>query len=303
MLLRRRVENVLVMFDGDAAGRKAARRAFPLLAKAGVASYIVTLPAGEDPDSVVRKDGAEGILKQFSEKVGLLDQIISDAAAECDGSLQDKARRIEDLKGYVNVLSSSMQMDLYRGRIADAFGVDRRSVARALGGTRLTEPPQPVRKEAAKPGNTEERELVGLIIDMPDLGERIAREQWIDLITSPSLKRVLERVAFLSERQEFVLSEVIEAAGDERTVAWLSERAMSCFYEKKEKAEQALSEIVDKLSKRNIKQQLRELDNQIRLASSQGDDMRVLELSRQRTDLQRMSLISVQKFDLDESSV
>ena len=304
LLLRRRVEKVLVMFDGDSAGRKAARRAFPLLAKAGLASYVITLPQGDDPDSMVRKGGAESILERFSAKVGLLDQIISDAATECDGSLQDKARRIEDLKTYISALSSNMEMDLYRGKIADAFGVDRRSVARALGGTRLSEPPSPPKNTGpAIPGTPEEREIVGLIIDMPEFGGRIYEAGLVEMVTSPSLRRVLERIAFLSERREFILSEAVAAAGDERTEVWLSGRAMHCFYEKKEKAEQAFAEIVDKLSKKNIKQQLRELDTKIRLASSEGDDMRVLELSRKRTDLQRNSLISVPKFDLDESPV
>jgi DNA primase len=304
LLLRRRVENAIVMFDGDEAGRKAARRAFPLLAKAGIASYVVTLPPGEDPDSMVRKGGTEGILERFTQKVGLLDQIISDAAAECDGSLQDKARRIENLGAYVGALFSSMQMDLYRGRIADAFGVDRRAVARALGGGKLTEPTPATKGDGPpKPGTSEEREIVGLIIDMPEFGNRIAVTGLTHLVRSPSLTRVLERIAFLTERKEFALTEIIDAAGDERTAAWLSQRAMSCFYEKKEKAEQAFAEIVDKLSKKNIKQQLRELDHKIRLASAEGDDTRVFELSRQRTDLQRNSLISVPKFDLDESPV
>jgi DNA primase len=303
LLLRRRVENVLVMFDGDDAGRKAARRAFPLLARAGIASYYISLPMGEDPDSVIRKGGAAGILERLSAKVGMLDQIVSDSAAGCDGSLQDKARRIEALKPYVSALSTPMQSDLYRGKIADAFGVDRRSVSRALGGARLTDPGPQGRPIREKPGTVEERALVGLIIDMPEFGARIEEARLTNLITSPSLKRVLERIAFLVKRQEFSLAEVTAAAGDERTATWISGRAMKSLYEKKEISERAFSEIVDKLTKRDIKQQLRELDNQIRLASSQGDDVRVLELSRKRTDLQRNSLMSVPKFDLDESSV
>jgi hypothetical protein len=59
-----------------------------------------------------------------------------------------------------------------------------------------------------------------------------------------------------------------------------------CLYDDKEKALRALDEIGSKLTRKPIKDQIKELDQQIRLASSNGDDTRVLELSRKKADLQ-----------------
>lgn len=54
-------DHVIFSFDGDAAGRKAAKRAMdlslPLLDDAQKVSFVF-LPEGEDPDSLVKKSGA-----------------------------------------------------------------------------------------------------------------------------------------------------------------------------------------------------------------------------------------------------
>lgn len=57
-LMRRFTENVTVLFDGDAAGIKAAIRGIDLVLKGGLNVRIVLLPDGEDPDSYSRKHGS-----------------------------------------------------------------------------------------------------------------------------------------------------------------------------------------------------------------------------------------------------
>ncbi|MBW2279050.1 MAG: DNA primase [Deltaproteobacteria bacterium] len=133
-ILRRRVEQVTVMFDGDSAGRTAAARAFPVLARAGLAAYVAPLPQGEDPDSLVRRGGREAVEHLLDAKRGLLDEIIDSSAATCDGTAQNAARRIEKLGKFVGVVRSPMERDIYRQRVADAFGVEPRTVFRYMRG-------------------------------------------------------------------------------------------------------------------------------------------------------------------------
>ena len=57
-LMRRFTENVTVLFDGDAAGIKAALRGIDLVLKGGLNVRIVLLPDGEDPDSFSKKMGS-----------------------------------------------------------------------------------------------------------------------------------------------------------------------------------------------------------------------------------------------------
>lgn len=62
-LIHRFTSNITVLYDGDAAGIKAALRGIDLLLEDGMNVKVVLLPDGEDPDSFARKHNAS----QFSE--------------------------------------------------------------------------------------------------------------------------------------------------------------------------------------------------------------------------------------------
>lgn len=61
-LLGRFTQNIVVLYDGDAAGLKAAMRGLDLILAEGFNVRLCSFPDGEDPDSYVRKVGSEGFL-------------------------------------------------------------------------------------------------------------------------------------------------------------------------------------------------------------------------------------------------
>lgn len=65
-LIHRFTSNITVLYDGDAAGIKAALRGIDLLLEDGMNVKVVLLPDGEDPDSFARKHNAS----QFAEFIG-----------------------------------------------------------------------------------------------------------------------------------------------------------------------------------------------------------------------------------------
>ena len=67
-LLKRYTDQVTVVLDGDNAGRKAALRTAELLLDEGLGVELATLPAGEDPDSLILKEGAEGFRRVLAGK-------------------------------------------------------------------------------------------------------------------------------------------------------------------------------------------------------------------------------------------
>ncbi len=64
--LKRLAGNVLLVFDGDAAGVSATKRSLELIFAEGMAAKIVLLPAGEDPDTFMQKHGVEHFRKYLS---------------------------------------------------------------------------------------------------------------------------------------------------------------------------------------------------------------------------------------------
>ncbi|RNC66500.1 DNA primase [Proteiniphilum sp. X52] len=66
-MIHRFSENITVLYDGDAAGIKAALRGIDLLLEDGMHVKVVLLPEGEDPDSFARKQNAEGFHQYIAE--------------------------------------------------------------------------------------------------------------------------------------------------------------------------------------------------------------------------------------------
>jgi DNA primase len=102
-LIRRFTENVTVLFDGDAAGIKAALRGIDLILKGGLNVRVVLFPDNEDPDSYSRKLGTTAFQKFLKEntkdfvsfKAGLF---VSEAAG-------DPIRKAESIKEIVTSIS------------------------------------------------------------------------------------------------------------------------------------------------------------------------------------------------------
>ncbi len=60
-LLRRYTEQIVMIFDGDDAGRRATIKSVPLALEAGLRVKVLLLPQGHDPDSFLREQGAEAL--------------------------------------------------------------------------------------------------------------------------------------------------------------------------------------------------------------------------------------------------
>ena len=68
-LIKRHTENVVVLYDGDAAGIKASLRGIDMLLEQGLNVRVVLFPDGEDPDSYSQKTGAEAFSNYLKKEV------------------------------------------------------------------------------------------------------------------------------------------------------------------------------------------------------------------------------------------
>ena len=66
-LIKRFTENVVIIYDGDSAGIKAALRGLDLVIEEGLNVKLVLLPDGDDPDSMIRKVGTAQMEKFIEE--------------------------------------------------------------------------------------------------------------------------------------------------------------------------------------------------------------------------------------------
>ncbi|WP_445385662.1 DNA primase [Robiginitalea sp. IMCC44478] len=123
-LIRRLSSNIVVLFDGDAAGLRASLRGIDLILEEGMNVKVCTFPPGEDPDSFARKnsrDAIEAYLKEHSQdfiqfKTALLQQ-------EAANDPIKKAETVRDIVGSISKIPDRIKREIYIQQCASLMGI------------------------------------------------------------------------------------------------------------------------------------------------------------------------------------
>jgi DNA primase len=99
-ILKRFVNEVVLCFDADAAGQKAAERSLDALLQNDLIVRVAEMPVGEDPDSLVRREGKEDFGRRIASARDFFDYWIERETANVDlasfGSKIQLARRLAE---------------------------------------------------------------------------------------------------------------------------------------------------------------------------------------------------------------
>lgn len=180
-LLSRYTKRVLLLFDSDAAGLRATFKAGDTLLEVGLHPAVVTLPPGEDPDTLVRSEGREGLEQYLDQAVDVLDrklQILDEK--DYFSSIERTRSAVDRLLPTIRAASDPALHDIYVAKVADRTGVRRETLEaemkRAASGsapTRVATPPSVPRIAAHRvPKLGAERILLLLMTKNPDFVER-----------------------------------------------------------------------------------------------------------------------------------
>ncbi len=176
-LLKRYADTAVLCFDSDRAGRTAIERSLPILLAAGFGVRVAALPSGEDPDSLIRREGAEAFRKLVEQAPDYFDFALDEAAAS--GSLDNasaKAALARKLASFTASLPDAVAREAVASRIAPRLAISPQAFlasvpAKAPTADEPDEPPAP-----AAPSD-EPDTAVRLLIHaaLVDLGAR----QWL----------------------------------------------------------------------------------------------------------------------------
>ena len=147
--LLKMTDHVIFSFDGDAAGRKAAKRAMdlslPLLDDAQKVSFVF-LPEGEDPDSLVKKSGAPAFEEMLKKALPLSSYLIEALSQGLDlAVLEDRNAFIEEASPLVRKTKSPLLRDGLIERLSTAVGYKNSDELRKYFGFPVLPPAAPQR--------------------------------------------------------------------------------------------------------------------------------------------------------------
>jgi DNA primase len=169
-VLFRTAPDVYFCFDGDRAGKAAAWRALESVLprmRDGRQAHFLFLPDGEDPDTLVRKEGKDGFEKRMKESMPMSEYFFEELARDVDVSrLDGRARLAERARPLIAKLPDGAFRDLMGQEL------ERRTGAKAV----LEPEPPPARQSQARPANVQRslvRSAITLLLAQPALADEV----------------------------------------------------------------------------------------------------------------------------------
>lgn len=228
-MLKGHARNVILVFDSDEAGLKAARRSIAVLNK-DVEPRILVLPDGHDPDSFLREAGRERFTAAAEKAMGTMDFLIDSAVNRHGLSVEGKVNIINDLQLSLAEIEDSVKRSLYVQVIAERIGVEERAIlekvrrvhAQQQGGhqraaKRPTRSQSPQKSVPLSMGEHRmERQILAMMLQYPAMIDRIRNENILNFFENKTFKEIGERILGHTAAQRTSISALMDQFPDQR---------------------------------------------------------------------------------------
>ncbi len=125
-LLSRYTDEVVLIFDADAAGKKGAQRAIGLLRETGLRIRLVTIPDGKDPDEFIRKNGAERFKLLIDRAANDVEyRLIELGQRHLLNTSEGKVTYLREAVQLLSELHDPLERDVYIGRLSQELSVSK----------------------------------------------------------------------------------------------------------------------------------------------------------------------------------
>ena len=288
-LINRYTKNVVILYDADDPGVKAALRGAEVLLQANLNVRVVDLGSGADPDSYLRKNSKKEFMEAVENSQSIVDFYVSgfdDSKKQI--SYNEKTERIRNIIELVDSVSDRLKREVMLQEIGEKLNADMKSVFKEFYNKRRLktrfigkkEPVQPVIREALAGIDRLERELGSIIINSPGLASVLLESVSVDDIHSPEILQIIGFVKRLkSENRNYEPADIVGASGDlklQKIIVDLAvdpnEFPLQNEDESYERLQNVTDDIINKFQERKIENDLNRLQEQIKKTESKGGD-------------------------------
>ena len=281
-LLFRNAADVYFCFDGDRAGRGAAWKAVESILprmKDGRQAYFLFLPDGEDPDSIVRLEGADGFDLRLQQATPLsqffFDELSKDIVLN---NMEGKARLAERAKPMLAKIPDGAFADLMLQRLGEMTGLQAR--ANLSQQPILTKAPQ--RNSAPPPKLSLVRAAITFLLQQPSLALNIEPPHLFAILRQPGIPLLCELIALIRERPDINTGLIIESFAEREEQASLQKLAAQEFSGEPEHWQAEFNDALQQLDKQTRMQRIEELNAKTGRSLDENNELRELLTARMR---------------------
>lgn len=222
-LLFRNSADVIFCFDGDKAGRAAAWKAVESIIprmRDGRQAFFLFLPEGEDPDTIVKSEGAAGFEARLQDAMTLSDYFFEELGKDVRiGTLEGKARLAEKVKPYLEKMPDGAFRDLMRERLTAMTGVSQTPAA--------AERPAAPRSAPLAPKRSLVRATVTLLLLQPKLALSVSPPYPFAALELPGIPLLVRLLDTIHARPDILTAGLLEAFENDPDHGALQKLAMA----------------------------------------------------------------------------
>ena len=285
--LRGYCDEVVLLFDGDSAGLKAAMRSVPHFLAEQVDARIAVLPEGHDPDTLVRQQGTGGI-DNLVAGARPLDEFVYDHLVRQHGTtLEGKNRIAGELRRIAATAADSVQHSLMVSHFSEKLGISPSQFESGFG-RKNTGPRPTATGGAAIPRR--HRQLIDFVIYYPEfIGELLAAGME-EVVTDGMGRNIIAAIRDLAEdgtpTPEGLLPSLPEGSPERRYAAQLLVAGNAAFNGEDTQEPGAMcNELLSWLQYEVNRRKSRDLRQQIAEAQRNGDHTTLMSLLRQMQEV------------------
>jgi DNA primase len=264
---------------------------------------MVTLPAGEDPDSLVRGRGASEF-KQLLEEARPTIEVLSDLGLKNGSDVEARTAALKKLIPMLVACKDRLRLGNYIRLIADRFDLDEDYLRQAVRQAEQRQRPSATlsgspadsgatsrgQGAGAIPLHIEEETCLVLLMKFPHLAERISDSGVLERFDSEAARELARK--FLAAGPHHSPAPLLDSVDDRQLRERLSGKLIDDTETPEDKADSSLEDCIRKVRLRHIKRELRSLSGRISQAEKDGRDeeRKQLTLNKMRLDQERRSL-------------
>ncbi len=214
-LLQRSTSEVVFCFDGDRAGKdaawRAAENALPLLGGNHQLKFMF-LPDGDDPDSIVRTEGAEAFNQRVEQAQNYSDFFFATLESRVDVSSMDgRARLVEIAKPYLRHVPSGVYRDMLEGLL-----IERAQISTSMLNKHIEKPAENKHQNhyKSKPLSTSGispiRMAITILVQHPELHAEVGEYDRIVNLETPGIKILADMLETLRQNPHLTTAMLLE---------------------------------------------------------------------------------------------
>lgn len=266
-LIKRYTDNVLLTFDSDGAGVKAALRAIPILRNAGLSIKVINMKPYKDPDEFIKNLGTDEFEKRIETAENAFLYEIRMLQKEYDIKDPDgRTRFYNETAKKLLAFSDEIERNVYLDSVCDEFMIPKESMEKLVYKQSLTysgeknevvqTDSQRVNKESLKDEGMKQSQkilLTWLIEDdriYPKIADIISENDFIDSFYHKVAEMLFEQLRTGNLNPAGILSR-FESEEEQRKAAGLFHASLSGNMSPQEK-EKALNETIQKVKKNSL---------------------------------------------------